>query len=91
VKARALDPFYATKPQGSGTGLGPTVTGLVAQAGGTVEVDSCEDEGTTVTVVLPAAQSPPSASDAPAPRIGAGARQAGKAILVSTTSRRSSR
>jgi PAS domain S-box-containing protein len=56
VAARAFDPFFTTKPAGAGTGLGlATVYGIVTQAGGQVTLDSSPDEGTSVTVKLPAA------------------------------------
>jgi two-component system, cell cycle sensor histidine kinase and response regulator CckA len=57
VAARAFEPFFTTKQQGRGTGLGlATVYGIVAQAGGWVDIDSSIGQGTTVTVTLPAAE-----------------------------------
>ncbi|MEZ4237568.1 MAG: response regulator [Myxococcota bacterium] len=53
VAARAVDPFFTTKPVAR-TGLGlPTAQGAVHQAGGTVWLDSEPAGGTRVTVRLP--------------------------------------
>jgi signal transduction histidine kinase len=53
VLARALEPFFSTKPAGSGTGLGlAQVQGFVTQCGGAVSIDSTLGRGTTVTLTL---------------------------------------
>jgi two-component system, sensor histidine kinase and response regulator len=55
VRARALEPFFTTKPAGVGTGLGLFNTRtLVDEAHGELLLDSRPGEGTTVTVWLPA-------------------------------------
>ena len=53
---RAQEPFFTTKPQGAGTGLGLAQVAEVArQSSGRLEIDSALGRGTTVRIILPAA------------------------------------
>ncbi|TCZ64806.1 ATP-binding protein [Roseicella aquatilis] len=54
--ARAVEPFFSTKPIGQGTGLGLSmVHGVARQLGGELRLRSRPGEGTTADILLPAA------------------------------------
>ena len=64
VMARAFDPFFSTKPEGKGSGLGLSMAyGFVKQSGGHIRLYSEVGEGTTVRVYLPRSTAPPVAID----------------------------
>jgi CheY-like chemotaxis protein len=51
---RIWDPFWTTKEEGEGTGLGLSVVhGIVTEHGGTIDVETRVGAGTTFTVSLP--------------------------------------
>jgi signal transduction histidine kinase len=57
VQRRALDPFFTTRPSGTGLGL-PIVQRIVEAHGGDLRVHSAGGAGTTVTVTIPVARPP---------------------------------
>jgi CheY-like chemotaxis protein len=60
VRARAMDPFFTTKPVGEGSGLGLAIVyGTMKAHGGSVAIQSMPGRGTLVTMTLPAMTNPP--------------------------------
>ena len=54
VLARATEPFFTTQTSSAGRGLGLSIVArIAAQAGGTMQIDSTEGAGSTVTLRLP--------------------------------------
>jgi PAS domain S-box-containing protein len=59
--ARVFEPFYTTKPHGTGLGL-PTSLGIIRQAQGDITVRSTPGRGTTFEVLLPETAEPEDAN-----------------------------
>lgn len=54
VVARMFEPFYTTKPEGVGTGIGMAIVlQSIAEAGGNIKVASAPALGTTISIDLP--------------------------------------
>lgn len=71
IRQKAIEPFFTTRSAEGGTGLGLSIVhGFINQTGGTLDIDSCEGRGTTVSITLPLAKA------------GHGAAQTRHALLV---------
>lgn len=69
---RVFDPFFTTKPEGAGTGLGLSIChGIISKHGGSIQVDSEVQAGSTFVIELPVAPSDTTltAGNAPTPDI----------------------
>ncbi len=77
VLAHAFEPYFTTKEDGLGSGLGLSqVYGFAKQSGGTATIESAPGHGTSVTLLLPrasatAAAARPLAAEGPATGTGA--------------------
>jgi signal transduction histidine kinase/ActR/RegA family two-component response regulator len=57
VRQRCLEPFFSTKTQRGGSGLGlAMVYGMVQRQQGNIEIESAPDQGTCVRLILPMLQ-----------------------------------
>ena len=72
TQAQAFEPFFTTKGAGSGTGLGLyTVSGIVKQSGGAVELSSKLGGGTRFRIFLPRVDRVVAAVKPEAPKVAA--------------------
>jgi len=54
VLRQVFNPFFTTKPVGSGTGFGLSVVErIIKHHNGKINISSKENKGTTVTITLP--------------------------------------
>jgi len=83
VIARAAEPFFTTKADGLGSGLGLSmVQGFTEQSGGQLKIESTPKRGTSVTIRLPRVASPCQAEEVDNTLIGPAMEREKTVLLV---------
>ena len=83
VVERVFEPYFTTKGQGKGTGLGLAVVhGIMVEHGGFVTVESEVGRGSTVSVHLPLIEPAGTAADVSLPETGAACRGTERIMVV---------
>ena len=81
--SRVFDPFFTTRPQQIGTGLGLSMChGIVTALGGDIVVESTLSVGTTVRVSIPAFSGVAPAAPVIITRVSTGSGRSGKILVV---------
>ncbi|BAQ45677.1 MULTISPECIES: hybrid sensor histidine kinase/response regulator [Methylobacterium] len=81
ILARVMEPFFTTKEEGRGTGLGlAMVYGFAKQSGGTIVIESRAGHGTTVRLYFPMSDS--DERPAPGPDTRGAGRSGTETILI---------
>lgn len=68
---RIFDPYFTTRPEGTGLGLA-TAYAIVSKHGGQISVESRSGDGTIVTIDLPASSAAPAVEPAAGPALHSG-------------------
>ncbi|WP_168166112.1 hybrid sensor histidine kinase/response regulator [Bosea sp. PAMC 26642] len=83
IRSRIFDPYFTTKPQGTGTGIGLAVSrGLIEAHGGTLDIDEASTGGARFVIRLPVGESTPGTGDGVSSRVEAVPAAARRHVLV---------
>ena len=81
TRERAIEPFFTTKPSGTGLGLS-MVYGFARQSGGHVRIESRPGQGTEIALFLPRSHELPKPDPAPGPAASETEAGEGRVLLV---------
>jgi two-component system NtrC family sensor kinase len=84
IRSRVFDPYFTTKPQGTGTGIGLAVSrGLIESHGGTLDLDPATNlGGAGFIIVLPIGRARGNTDPEDEPKAGIGSDVAERHILI---------